>query len=84
MTYCIFLVLFKKKNTILLKKKTIQKKIIIVEAELNRVNIDDIRNLEDLPRFVFIDEEYRNLRVVNDGWDLTRKINQKKNSDVSQ
>ena len=56
-----------KKNTILLKKKTIQKKIIIVEAELNRVNIDDIRNLEDLPRFVFIDEEYRNLRVVNDG-----------------
>ena len=59
-------------------------KIIIVEKELNRVDIDDIGNSEDLPRFVFIDEEYRNLRVVNDGWDLTRKINQKKNSDVSQ
>ena len=42
-------------------------KIIIVEKELNRVDIDDIGNSEDLLRFVFIDEEYRNLRVVSDG-----------------
>ena len=36
-----------------------------------------------LPRSVFINEECENLKVVNDGGELTKDINQKK-SDVSQ
>ena len=47
-------------------------------------DIDDIRNLENLPGFVFIDEECRNLLVVNDGEELARNIKQKKKSDVLQ
>ena len=38
----------------------------------------------NLPRFVFIDEECGNLKVVNDDEELTRNINQKKKLDVSQ
>ena len=63
--------------------KNIQSKVVIVEEELYRVDIDDIGNLEDLPRFVFIDEECWNLKVVINGGELTRNINQKKKSDVS-
>ena len=48
------------------------------------MDINDIGNLQDSPRFVFIDEECENLIVVNDGWKLTRNINQKKRSGVSQ
>ena len=81
--YSIFLALFSKKITVLLKKKILQKKAIIVEEKLNCADIDDIENLEDLPRFVLIDEKCRNLKVVKDGGELTRNINQKKNSDVS-
>ena len=36
--------------------------------------MDDTGNLEDSARLVFIDEECRNLIVVNDGVELTRKI----------
>ena len=39
-------------------------KVVIVEEKLNGADIDDIGNLENLPRFVFIDEEYGNLKVV--------------------
>ena len=60
-------------------------KVVIVEEELNGVDIDDIENLENLPRFVlFIDEECGNLKLVSDGGELTRNINQKKKSDISQ
>ena len=59
-------------------------KVVIVEEELNRVDINDIGNLQNLPRFMFIDEECGNLKVANDGGELTRNINQKKKSDVSQ
>ena len=38
----------------------------------------DIGNLEDSPRFVFINEEYGNLIVVNDGGELTENISQKR------
>ena len=58
-------------------------KAVIVEEKLNCADIDDIENLEDLPRFVLIDEKCRNLKVVKDGGELTRNSNQKKNSDVS-
>ena len=46
--------------------------------------MDDIGNLEDSPRLGFIDEECGNLKVVNDGGELTRNINQKKKPDVLQ
>ena len=49
-----------------------------------RVDIDDIGNLQNLPRLVFVDEECWSLKVVNDGGELTRNINQKKKSEVSQ
>ena len=37
--------------------------VVIVEEELNRVDINDIGNLENLIRFVFIDEECGNFKV---------------------
>ena len=46
--------------------------------------IDNIENLEDSPRLVFIDEECENLIVVNDGGEITKNINQKKKSEVFQ
>ena len=47
-------------------------------------DINDIENLQNLPRFVFIDKECGNLKLVNDDKELTRNINQKKKLDVSQ
>ena len=35
----------------------------MVKEELDRIDIDDIRNLEDLLRMVFIHEECGNLKV---------------------
>ena len=57
---------------------------MIAEEEPDYIDIDDIGKLEDSPRLVFIDEEGKNLIVVNDGGELTRYINQKKKSDVLQ
>ena len=42
--------------------------------ELDGIGID-IVNLEDSPRFVFIDEECENLIVVKDGGELTSNNN---------
>ena len=61
-----------------MKKTKPSEEVVIVEEELNLVDIDDLGNLENLPRFVFIDEECGNLKVVNDGGELTKNINQKK------
>ena len=58
-----------------IKKATVQKNFVIVEKELDGIDTDDIGNLDDSPRFVFIDEECENLIVVNDGGELTRNIN---------
>ena len=71
LTCFIFLVLFLKKITISLKRQLFRK-TFVVEEELNRIDKDDIGNLEDLPRFVFIDEECRNLKIVTDGGEFTR------------
>ena len=61
-----FLVFISKKITVSLKKSNPSKKNI-VEEELDCIDIDDIGNLEDSPRLVFIDENCGNLIVVNDG-----------------
>ena len=74
----------KQKITVSFKKATLQKNVVIVVEQLVGIDTDDIGNLEDSPRFVFIDEECENLIVVNDAGELTRNINQKKKSDVLQ
>ena len=67
-----------KNITVSLKKSNSPEKNVIVEEELDCIDIDDIGNLEDSPRLVFIDEECWNLIVANDGGELTENISQKK------
>ena len=69
---------------LLLKEITVSfsGKVVIVEEELDGININDIENLKNSPRFVFIDTGCENLIIANDGGELTRNINQKKKSGV--
>ena len=57
---------------------------MLVYKELDYIDIDDIGNIEDSPRLVFIDEECGNLIQVHDGGELIllEIINQKKKSEV--
>ena len=55
-------VFFQTKITVSFKKTTLQKKFFIVEEELDGT---EAGNLEDSPRFAFIDEECENLIIVN-------------------
>ena len=55
-----------------------------VTEELDGIDIDDIGNLEDLLRIVFIHEECGNLKVFVGGGELTRHINEKKKPGVLQ
>ena len=48
---------------------------MIVKEELDGIDIDDIGNLEDFLRILFIHEKYGNLKVFLDGGELTRNIN---------
>ena len=66
LTCFIFVLLFSKNITVSLK--------MLFEEELDGIHIDDIRNLEDLPRLVFINDEFENL-IANDSEKLTRNIN---------
>ena len=75
-----FLVLF----SILAEEDNLSENIVLVEEELDVINKDDIVNLKDLLRLVLINEECWNPKVVVDGGDLTRNINQKKKLDVLQ
>ena len=59
-------------------------KVVIVGEKLHGFDTDDIRNLEDLPRVAFIDEECGNLKVVIGDRELTKNINQMKKSGLSQ
>ena len=58
-----------------LNKVSFQKKNIIEEQDLDGTDIDDIRNLEELPSLVFIDEERGSPKVIVDGGELTKNIN---------
>ena len=53
-------------------------KVVIVAEELHVIDIDDVGNLVDLPRLMFIGEECGNLKVTVDGGVLTRNISRKK------
>ena len=57
---------------------------MIVKEELDGIDIDDIGNLEDLLRIVFIHEECGNLEVFGDSGELTGNINRKKKPGVLQ
>ena len=57
---------------------------VIVQEALDGIYINDIGNLLDLLRLVFINEESGNLKIVVDGGEFTRNINRKKKSDVLQ
>ena len=43
---------------------------MLAEEELDYIDIDDIVNIEDSPRLVFIDDECGNLIEVHDGREL--------------
>ena len=68
-----------KKNHVFIEEDKPSEKVVTAEEELNRFDIDSI----GLPRFVFINDKCGYLKVVNDGGELTRDVNQKKKSDVS-
>ena len=61
-----------------------KKKIVLVEEELDDIDRHEIVNLEYLLRLVLIIEQCVNHKVVVDGGQLTRNINQKKKPDVLQ
>ena len=48
-----------------MKRTTLHKKVVTVEEEVKDIDVDDIRNVEDLPRLVFIDEKCGNATAVN-------------------
>ena len=48
---------------------------MVVKEELDGIDIDDIGNLEDLLRIVFIHKECGNLKVFVDGGEVTGNIN---------
>ena len=79
----IFLVLFQKNSRFHWRRQLLGKDVIAEEV-LDGIDIDDIGNLEDSPRLALIHEECENLIVVNDVWELTRNINQKKKSEDLQ
>ena len=49
-----------------------------LEEELDGIDIDGIVILKDATRLVLIDEECKNLIIVNDGGEITGNIYQKK------
>ena len=56
--------IFKENHVLNEEENTLQK----VVEELNDIDINEIGNLEDLPRLVFIDEKCGNLKVVDWQW----------------
>ena len=84
LTRFIFLVLFLKKNHSFIEKGNPSEKVLTFGEKLDCIGKDDIGNLKDSARIVFINKECGNLIVVNNGGELTTSINQKKKSDVLQ
>ena len=79
LTCLIFLVLFSKNSRFHWRRSPSEKNVIVKEG-LDGRHIDDIGNLEDSPRLVFIDEEYENLIAVNDGGEPVLEILTKRRS----
>ena len=58
---------FKENHVFIEEEDNPSNKVVIVEEELDDIDIDGFRNLVDLPRLIFNDEECGNLQVVVDG-----------------
>ena len=59
-------------------------KVVIDEEELHGVEIDEILNLGNLSKTIFIDYEWCNMKIVIDKGELTRNITIKKKPEVLQ
>ena len=68
-----------KENHFFIEEDNHSDKVVMVEEV-----IDDIGNIVDLPRLMFIYEECGNLKVVADSGKFTRNNNRKKSSEVMQ
>ena len=84
MTCFIFLVLLSRRSRFYSRRQHFIISCYSWERTIDGTAVNDTENLEDSPRFVFIDEECENLKVVNDGGERPRNINQKKKSGASQ
>ena len=70
-------------NHVFIEEETPQSnKVVTVEEELDGIDIDGTWNLMDLPRLMFINEEYGNLKKVVDGGELTRNDDRMRKSEV--
>ena len=56
-----------KKKLLFHRRRQPSEKVVIVDEELRGIDINDIENLEDSPRLLFIDEERGNLTGDYDG-----------------
>ena len=68
----------------MIEKGKPSEKFILVEQELYGIDRDDFVNLDDLLRLLLINGECRNPKVVADGGELTKNINQKKKLTILQ
>ena len=59
-------------------------KVVTVEEELDRIEINGIGNLLDLPGLMFSNEECGNLKEVVNGGEYTRNNDRKRKSEVLQ
>ena len=55
-----------KENHVFIEEDYPSDKVVTVEEELDAIDIDGIGNLVDLPRLMFINAEYRNVKLVVD------------------
>ena len=73
-----------KGNHVVIVEDNLSEKNIIVEEELDNINRDDIGNLEYLLILVIINEECWNPKLVVDGGEVSRNINQMKKLEILQ
>ena len=65
-----------------MNKHNPSEKIVIVKEELDGIDIDDIGNLEDLLRIVFIHQECGNLKVCVDNRELLEILTKRRSQAV--
>ena len=64
--------IFKENHASIKEEENPSDKVVMVEEELDDIDIDDIKNLVDLARLMFIDEEIQNLKVVIESFRSSR------------
>ena len=71
-----------KLNNVFIEEDKPSEKVRIIEEKLHGIDIDGIRNFQDLSGRVFINEECENLKMLVDGGELTKNANKKKKSEA--